>query len=170
MSPYCERNLLPDGREAAMRPAQGQIRHGRWGVMSTVARWERIMDGLVCGLNSSLLWLSKTYGGDCGGFPGEVAFRDRWTQGRRKIGMNRFPSGTAGDFPAAFQAELAPTCPSCSLPMVQATGYFHCPQCRFAICENSTAAVERRAFDQAGRSLSGLGLPLWRIGNAFRLR
>ena len=50
---------------------------------------------------------------------------------------------TACDFPAAFQAELTPTCPSCSQPMVHVTGYFHCPQCCFAICEDSWAPRER---------------------------
>ena len=53
--------------------------------------------------------------------------------------MNAFSSETVCEFPAAFQADLAdlaPTCPSCTQPMVHATGYFHCPQCRYAICED----------------------------------
>ena len=51
--------------------------------------------------------------------------------------MNGFPSVTACDFSAAFRkAEHEPTCPSCSQPMAHAPGYFHCPQCRYAICED----------------------------------
>lgn len=57
--------------------------------------------------------------------------------------MNCFPSETAGAFQAAFRAELEPTCPSCGEPMAHATGYFHCPECRFGICEDSWAPEEQ---------------------------
>jgi len=61
------------------------------------------------------------------------------------------PSAVACDFPAPFQAELAPTCPSCSQPMVRARGYFHCPQCHFAICED----WDRCSRDHANEANTG---------------
>ena len=52
--------------------------------------------------------------------------------------MPAFPAATC-DSLLPLEDELEPSCPSCCRPMLHAPGYFHCPQCHFALCEDFRA-------------------------------
>jgi len=64
------------------------------------------------------------------------------------------PYTAAWDVPGTFQTELEPICPSCSEPMIHVPGYFHCPQCHFALCENYDSRDNGETL-RAGNGVAG---------------